>query len=346
MKLQNRYLSSQLVKSFIVCLGALLSLFFLIDYALGAKELSKESADFLGRYYLGKLSSFATILFPFAFLLASLIVLADLNNKRQWLALQACKITRGQLLKPFFIGAFLLAILLLANNQFLAPLSSSKPLKTNSYLNPSDEKVHALTLKGGGLLFFQSYDSHRETLHDIYWLPNKTTLWHIKTLHVDKTPVVAEHAQKLTRQERGPFTLTGAFKTLTLEELQFELPDDTEEFLDTAQQPLSLLFKKASLLPHNDQQAKATSYFLYKLLTPLLPLLLLFASAPSALQFSKNFSYFTLFGFWIILYIIVVALLDAAFFLGESHLLNPTLAITMPLLLVLSLGVLSWKRST
>ncbi len=342
MHLQDRYLFKKLSKAFIVVLSALIVLFLLIDYAL-------QSKGFAGFYYYGaKISSFAAILLPFAFLLSFLFVLSELNSKRQWLALQACRVSSWQLLKPFFLAAFILTILLFINNHFFSHLYDYKTLKKTklSYLSPSSEKVHALKLRAGGYLFFQKFDPKTEILHDIFWLPEGGSIWHISTLSIAKDPVIATQAKEMVQQSDGTYILKENYPEIPLPDFRFELPEDTEELLDTKQQSLGLLARKARLFPSTDQEAKTASYFYIRLLMPLLPLLLLFAAAPSSLRFSKTFSHFFLFAFWSAFYIITIALLDAAFFLGESLLLNPLLAISLPLLVVLALGVFSWNRST
>lgn len=347
MKLQDRYLFKKLCKSFLVILGVLLFLFLLIDYALQAKTTVGGSLTLFATYYAAKLSSFASILLPFAFLLALLFVLNDLNNKRQWLALQACKITYRRLLRPFLLAALLISAFLWINNQYFARFAMLKPLekKKTSYFSSSSEKVRALKLKAGGYIFFQSFNPDTKTLTDIFWLPEKdTTLWHMNFLQIGSNPVVAYDAKELAPDSQGAYFLKEVHDTLILPSFRFELPDDTEELLDTKEQSLLLLAKKACLFPQNDQEAKASTHFFMKLLTPLLPLLLLFAAVPSALRFTKNSSSFPLFAFWSAFYIVIVALIDASFFLGESLLLNPLLAITIPLLVVLALGGFLWKR--
>src|SRR5262245_9086527 len=135
MNLRDRYLFKELSKNFALILSGLLFLFLVIDYAL------KPEGDI--QYYASKLSSFAAILLPFAFLLAALLVLADLNNKKQWIALQACKISRLRLLRPFFYGALLLTTFLWINGEFLTEPVSYKP-KKGSFFSASANKVHAL----------------------------------------------------------------------------------------------------------------------------------------------------------------------------------------------------------
>ncbi len=308
-----------------------------------------QSKGFSGFYYYGaKISSFAAILFPFAFLLAFLFVLSDLNSKRQWLALQACCVSHRKLLRPLFLAAFILTTLLFINNQFFSYVNDSRIIKKTklSYLSASSEKVHALKLRAGGYLFFQRFDPKTELLYDLFWLPEGSTIWHISTLSIAKDPVIATYAQEIVQQPDGTYALKKNHLEIALPNFRFELPEDTDELLDTKQQSLALLARKARLFPKTDQEAKTTSYFYIRLLMPLMPLFFLFAAAPSSLHFSKNLSPFFLFTFWPAFYIVIIALLDAAFFLGESLVINPLLSITLPFLILLVLGVFSWKRST
>ena len=348
MKLQDRLFFAKVSRSFSISLMALLAIFFLIDYAFQAKGLLEETPGMILRYYTSRVSSFANILFPFAFLLAILFVLIDLNNKRQWVALQACKITPLMMLRPFILVALLLTLLLWTNSQWLSPLvtyTSGKERSEGSF-GLQTNKVHSLRLKDDSLLFFHHFDTEKQTLHDIFWLPDSRSLWHIDTLHIDHTPPIAKSAKQLIQDEMNRYQLIQTYETLTLDQFCLELPEESDELLDMKVQPLTLLYKKATLFPKNDHQAKATSAFLNKLLMPLLPLLLLLAAAPSALRFSKVFSPFALFSFWVAFYIILTALFDAAFFFGESFLINPLIAITMAFIPLVIVGAFSWTRST
>lgn len=347
MKLQDRFLYKELLRNFSLTLLSLALLFFVIDYALQAKVLADEPFSLFISYYIAKLSSFASILLPFAFLLAALLILADLSSKRQWIALQACRISRLAILRPFFLFAGLITLLLLLNNQYLSHLSLNHPQKPKkSTFFDGSSKVHAHRLKAGGFLFFQSYERSKEQLHDIYWLAPDDTLWHMESLDIAKLPAVASHVKKLVRDEKKRYFLQASYEEIVLEDFSLELPEAHDELLDAKEQPLSLLAKKMHLFPQDDQEARIASCFLYKLLTPFLPLLLLFAVAPTTLAYRKNISYFAIFAVWIAFYIIVIALLDAAFFLGESQMINPSLAICLPLILVVAVGGISWSRAT
>lgn len=350
MRIWQRYLFSHLLRTLLFFFLCLLTLYIAIDFSInGVRFLSKDTTSWLdiGINYLRHFAKFLDLFFSLSFLLASLKVLLDLNAHREIVALQIAGLSAKKLLAPFYITAVLLAAASYANSQWISPdaqMAADDFYKAHSKKidTKSEERVFSLELQDGSELVYQSYDWEKKELFDVFWIRSPGDLWHMKHLQTDVRPVAGRFADHFLRNDQGLFEKVESFESHAFPELQWNEAASLQKFIPFENRPLTLLFQQT--LSHGAEKQKSAAYLHYKLALPLVPLLMLFAIAPSAFRFSRGRSAFLLVACSFAAYVGLRTFLDAMLILAENQVLSPLFAIWGPLAIGFAIALHFFSR--
>ncbi len=123
MKLLDRYLAGQFYRNFSLVLGALLTIYLLIDFFERADNFLAAELGMgavLG-YLILKIPLIFEQIMPVCLLLAGIITLGLLNRHHEMMALQAAGLSIGRIIRPLLLAALALTLLTLAGSQWLLP---------------------------------------------------------------------------------------------------------------------------------------------------------------------------------------------------------------------------------
>lgn len=292
-------------------------LYTLVDFSVhGIRFLSAESSTFhrVLLYYWDTFSIHLDLFFTLAFLFTTLKVLYDCNHHQEFTALQMAGISKKKLFSPFVIFASLLSGLSYVNAEYFAPAALQTSESFRKEHRPKKIKtalLHSAVLADGSELVYQSFNQNE--LSDVFWIRNLDDIWHMKTVQLGSVPLGLnvdhfKRNEKLEKVESYPFK---------------EFPE------------LDLESKVESTNP---------SLFLYKLVTPLMPFLLLFAVGPLCMKFSRKKHLFLTAAGAIFGLITAKVILDGMLILGENQVLSPSMAILGPFTAMFSFSLFSFVR--
>ncbi|MFP6627325.1 MAG: LPS export ABC transporter permease LptG [Deltaproteobacteria bacterium] len=123
-----RYVVGQYLKVFGLCMAAAAGLFLIIEFfdkIGGFSRYDPRAAD-VAAYFIFKLPSILTDVYPAAALIAVMISLGTMARNREILALRACGVGTWQLALPLVAVAGLMSVAVLVWNETVVPTASAK----------------------------------------------------------------------------------------------------------------------------------------------------------------------------------------------------------------------------
>ncbi len=342
----KRYFIKELAKVFFLFIGGFYFLYVLIDYSMHSRAFHQEGVRLIdiGLYYVFQFTKRGDILLPIALLISTVKVLTTLNDRNEIVALLTAGTPLKTLMRPFLLVGALLALLLYLNFQFLQPLSVSalEAFEESFFKKRShEEPIGALPLTDGSLLIYDSFDPTENAFHDVYWYKDSDLIYRMETLYPFETIPFAKQVEVIKREEEV-LKRTGWQERLSFPEISFDAKSLFIALHPPRQQSLTQLFSnmrwKGSL---NDREAEMTAVFFYKLTMPLTCLLVVCAPAPYCLRFGRHIPIFMLYALSLCGVITFFIFVNACVILGESQVLSPFWAFTLPL--ALFFGLFGWR---
>lgn len=128
MSLLDRYVIGQYLRLLPMCVIAAAGSFVVVDFFLRIDEFAEHGAEAsaIVSYVLFKLPRVITEVFPAASLIAVLVGIGLLAERRELVAMQACGVGRKQVLWPLVIAGTLLSVAVLTWNEAVVPPTSSR----------------------------------------------------------------------------------------------------------------------------------------------------------------------------------------------------------------------------
>lgn len=206
-KIWKRYFVWETLKTFFLFLVCFYGLYVLIDYATNASNFRRYGNfgwNEILFYYLYDFIQRASLIIPFAIMLATIRTLTLLNMHHELIALMANGVSLHTLLRPFiFIGLFL-TLLMYANTQFVMPFAL-KELKrwddARTLAKSKSSQIHSvqtLLLEDGSSVIFQKYDPSQGVFVDVYWICSPHEIFHCEALY----PLEIPHGKKVDHFRR------------------------------------------------------------------------------------------------------------------------------------------------
>ena len=128
MMILKKYVLFQFVKVYLLTTVGLIGIYLLVDFFERLDEFVSRNAPFIDlvSYYLYKIPFIANYMAPQGVLLATVITLASLARNNEFTAMKACGISITGITFPIIGASVFVALLVLANSEFVAPVTSQK----------------------------------------------------------------------------------------------------------------------------------------------------------------------------------------------------------------------------
>lgn len=311
-------------------------MYIIIDLsAHGVRFFSKANTPTILLYYLNIFSMQLDLFLSLTFLLSSLKVLVDLNVHRELVALQMAGISKKRLLSPFFLWALCLGFLSYANSQWCIPYAGkySHDFKAayKAKKKVKELKLYRTPLEDQSELVYRTFDPETEELIDVFWVRSASDIWHMKTFHIQNLEARSVH--HLVRDEHQLLVKQESLSSKRFAEMPWDEGLIRHRFIPYESRPLSTLLMQAYGRPADARIV--FSHTFYKLLTPLIPCLILIAMGPMALRYTRKLAVVLLFAVCIFGLLSLKTILDGMLILGENQVLPSYVAIFSPILVVL-----------
>ncbi len=345
-KIWERYLFKETLKVFFLFLGLFYFLYASIHYSTHMQDFLRSvnvPIIDIGIYYAYHFSKVAHLLLPLALLIATIKVLTTLNANRELVALQACGMKLISLLRPFFLMAILCSVLSVLNFEFLTPRSAVylRDFKVSHLKHEHREKraesVHVLHLKDQTKLVYQSYDAQKNLYLDAIWLRSIDDIWKMKGLSNTPSGPIGYYVDHLKRTPEGLLEKVESFPTYTFKEIQWIPERQHKEGLSIE----SKRFSQLARLAWQKYDSFVATHLYYKTVISLLSFLVVIASAPFCLRYTRNLQIFFIYAIALFGYLAFFTMMDAAVILGENQVFGPLFALFTPFALCLSF--FTWK---
>lgn len=344
MKIWQRHLTAHLIKTFLFFFLCIFFIYVTVDLSVhGVKFFAKSTFVEVAQYYLRTLATFFELFLSLAFLLAALRVLFDLNSHREMLALQMAGLSKKQLLTPFFLFATLLSSACYINTQWFAPGAQDTTLAFKGAHKEKKVKkifLYSVSLEDNSELVYQSFNEEKKELFDVFWIRTPKDIWHMK--YLETTPVKGHFVHHLVQNDLRQIEKTESFLTKDFPEIAWDKEAFLHKYVPFESRSISTLLLQARNT--GAERPSIFSHLYYKLLTPLTPLLILFAIGPICMRFARNRPFFLIAACAIFSFIALKVILDGMLILGENQVLPALVAIWSPLLLALCISTPSFIK--
>jgi len=344
MRIWQRHILLHLIKTFLFFVFCIFFVYVIVDLSVhGIRFFAKSSPIEVAQFYLRTLATLLELFLSLGFLLATLRVLIDLNTHRELIALQMAGLSKKQLLAPFFYFAVFLSLTCYVNSQWFAPgAQDTTHAFKGAHKEKRETKIHlfCISLADESELVYQSFDEAKKELFDVFWVRSPADIWHMKTLQTDSLKghfvhhFVPNSANQIEKKE--------SFTSRDFPEILWDSDAALHKYTPFESRSISTLFLQARSA--HPERPSIFSHLYYKLLTPLIPLLILFGTAPICMRFSRSRPLFLIAACAIFSFIALKVVLDGMLILGENQVLPAPLAIWSPILLSLALLTPSFAK--
>ena len=349
-KIWQRYFFIELCKVFFFFLVSFFFLYSLIDYTthmgdfvIEGKFRLKELCSYYGFQFIKR----GFLLLPLSLLISTIKVLCTMNASRELVALQASGVKLKSLLSPFFLLGTICCVFNWVSSQTLLPhaLTSLDRFDDISHYNGREKKepFHVLHLKDESKLIYETHDTQTNTFCDVYWVKSFNEIWRIKTLTADPKKPIAELADHLVRGKDGTLTKVESYEKCIINGIKWQTGLNRKGIIPIESRKVSDLFK---VLAHKNeiskkQASEVLTTLCYKLIMPLLSLLVLIAIAPFCIRYTRNTPTFYIYAGGLFGFITFFLLMDSFVILGSHNTLKPMIAILLPFGMCSSIFI--WK---
>ena len=340
-KIWQRYFLKEIFKVFFLFLFSFYFLFFILDASSHVQDFIRESKLQLktaALYYCFQFIKYSDLIIPLAVLISTIKVLCSFNVHRELVALQASGVKTKTLLRPFFFVGILATLFMYTNFEYINPKALSfinqfyQSHFKHSYHGKRKEPIHVLHLKDNSKLIYQTTTPSKDYFFDLLWVRSFDDIMRIKYLKTDPNDPQAFFIDQIKRNDQGNMEKVNSYDHKVLTELKWDTKMTLVGKIPIDNRKVSELFQYVTKVKWTNsyQPAEITTHFLFKLLMPLLSVLVILAVAPSCLSYSRNTPTFFIYTIAIFGFIAFFTLIDACTILGENNIVSPYIAIITP----------------
>ena len=340
-KIWQRYFLKEIFKVFFLFLFSFYFLFVILDASSHVQDFIRESKlqlKMAAFYYFFQFVKYADLIVPLAVLISTIKVLCSFNVHRELVALQASGVKTKTLLRPFFFVGLLATLFMYCNFEFINPKALGyinhfyESHFKHSYHGKRKEPIHVLHLKDNSKLIYQTTIPSKEYFFDLLWVRSFDDIMRIKYLKTDPKNPQAFFIDHIKRNSKGQLEKAHSYDHKLLTELKWDPKMTLVGKIPVENRKTSELFnyliKKKTTNSYQPSEIK--THFLFKLLMPLLSILVVAAVAPSCLSYSRNIPTFFIYCISLFGFIAFFTLIDSCTIIGENKVISPYLALITP----------------
>ncbi len=336
MRIWPRYLTREFLKVFLLFIFSFYFLYVLIDYSSRLEHFSSIYFSSILLHYLFIFSQKAELLIPFAFMVSLIKILFSVNQHNELTSMLMSGFSYKRLLSPLLWIALSLTALLYFNFEFFEPLAQKKIEMIKQEKNSKKEKrIKSFVLEDRTKLVFRKFNLARNSLEEVYWIKSPDEIYYMSELYPFSTPPIGHYVSEFLRDSNDDFELTSRKDMRPFNEMSLEFDPVIQSVFSVRTYSVSALIHALhdpkALLNINDYEL--LTLLNYKLLLPLLPILLYFVFVPICTRFSRSIPIFFVYMLSIGGLLSFFTLMDACYFLGETKVAPPQIIIWAPALL-------------
>ena len=176
MMILKKYVLFQFIKVYLLTTIGLIGIYLLVDFFERLDEFVSRDAPFIDlvSYYFYKIPFIANYMAPQGVLLATVITLASLAKNNEFTAMKACGISVTGITFPIIGASVFIALMVLANSEFVAPITSQKmnyiflsKVRNQITYGKIQEKDLWLKAKDHSIWSIDSFDSRNSILYGV-----------------------------------------------------------------------------------------------------------------------------------------------------------------------------------
>jgi lipopolysaccharide export system permease protein len=175
MSLLQRYVLRKFIYCYVMSVAGLIGIFLVVDFFERVDEFIRRDVPYLDLtfYFIYKVPGIVFYMAPQAVLIATVITLASLARDNEIVAMKACGIGIVGITLPIIGASFVVALLVLANNEYVAPLAAKKA----NYI--FKVKVQ------GNPVYGDSYIEIERLGDEVWFVAKDKAIWHIRQFYPD-----------------------------------------------------------------------------------------------------------------------------------------------------------------
>ena len=175
MSLLQRYVLRKFIYCYLMSAAGLIGVFLIVDFFERVDEFVRRDIPYLDLtlYFICKVPGIVFYMAPQAVLIATVITLASLARDNEIVAMKACGIGVVGITLPIIGASFVIALLVLANNEYVAPLAAKKAnyiFKVKVQGNPT---------------YGNSYIEIERVGDEVWFVAKDKAIWHIRQFYPD-----------------------------------------------------------------------------------------------------------------------------------------------------------------
>ena len=294
----DRYVVSYLLSSLLVVFVFFFGFFMVIDLFANADEFvdtarklgiaARKMVRLVAGYYLFKSPSVFLQVAPFATVIGGIVAVARMNRQNELVPVLMSGRSVFRMLRPMFVVAAILTLLMLLIQEFLAPAASDRRLADYSYLRNGETSTEIRS---------QLNDVAGYHWGSIRFDPINGVLEHASIRRIEGTRVDHVELEKAHYDaRRGGWTMDGGVPVITYDDTGRRnkvldvFPTSLTPRLITAQEkePFDLSFAELGFLFGLTKQARWQVLLHYHVTFPLTNLLLLLLALPFVLRYDRQ----------------------------------------------------------
>ena len=192
----------------------------------------------------------------------------------------------------------------------------------------------------------QAYDRSKHLFVNAFWIRSLDDIYRISSLKPDGTPPTAFHVEHLTRAADGSLVPAAFYEQLALTGMVFSQEEIAETVILPSERSLTQLWER---LPSIDGEvtytgAQIQAAFYKKTVMPWLCVIALLAPAPFCVPHRRPLRVFVLFCFSMFSLFTLTVLLSMGHTLTQSQLLDPWLALVLPMAILNAVAIVRFCR--
>lgn len=333
MKIWSKYIIGEFLKIFFFLIFSFYFLYALIDYSTRLEYFSHIPFLSTLLYYLCIFLQKAEMLIPFAYLMALMRILFTINQRNELTSMLMSGYSYKRLLFPLFGMACFITLFLYLNFEFFEPHAQKRiEIIKQDKKSKSEKKVKSCVLEDLTKIVFRRFNFKKNSLEELYWLKSSDHIYYMKELYPFSQPPIGHYVLEFKRNEADEFELVERSDLMPFHEMKIEFDPLIQSVFSVRTYSISHLIQAhkspKALLNVNDHELM--TLLNYKLLMPLLPLLIYIALVPICTKFSRSLPVFFIYMLSIGTLLSFYTLMDACYFLGSAKLLPAQVIIWIP----------------
>jgi len=322
MRLWDRYVVRELLRSFFFFLLCITLFFVMIDYACHKRTFCiSDWLIFYGNESLIRLELFV----PMAFLLATLKVLFQFNAHRELLAMWAGGVSLRRVSWGFLAFGCLLLAFLYVHEEWVLPKAYKRKMQyvERGLVKQKKRGLKPLYLQDRSLLVYESYCPLKKHFSNVYWIRSADDILHMGALHVGPSVPLGQNVRFIARKKGQGLEEKRFLKEVLLTNFKWHHSFFVESLRLPEEFSLSVLWKELKRKVGGERDALFLSAWYRKLIFPWLPLLSIMGLLPWSLRFSREFPFFAVATVSILSFVVCFLFLDALFAASKRQVLHP-----------------------